>query len=313
MMDHLQEKSDYSVSEYRMRRKTGEYRWIREVGKVVARDKQGTPLRMAGVIADITMQKKAERVLREQLAHASRVSALGELASSIAHELSQPLGAIGSNIDAAELYLNQTPPALAGLSEIISDIRKSNQRAGEVIHTMRKLLLKHEIDRQPLEINLLAEEVLHFVKEDAVSRRVKITTELSPQLPAVQGNRVQLQQVVLNFVMNAMDAMAQQPPVRRRLTLGTRLAAEGGVELSVSDSGPGIEPGNLPRLFQPFFTTKKTGLGIGLSVAEKIVTAHSGRIWAENRPAGGAAFHFALPAERPKAGADGKSAVAGNQ
>jgi len=314
MGEHLRGESEYSISEYRMRRKTGEYRWIREVGKVVARDEQGAPLRVAGVIADITVQKKAEAILREQLAHASRVSTLGELASSIAHELSQPLASIRSDVDAAEVYLNQTPPELGQVRDILGDIRKANERAGEVIRGMRTLLLKHEVERQPLEINLLAEEVLRFVKEDAVSRTIKITTELAPQLPAVQGNRVQLQQVVLNFLMNAMDAMAQQPPERRHLTVSTGLATDGGVEVTVSDSGHGIEPSNLPRLFEPFFTTKETGLGIGLSVAEKIVTAHSGRIWAENRPAGGAVFHLVLPAVQIESlRAERNSAVAGNQ
>jgi PAS domain S-box-containing protein len=294
--DHLRGESDYSVSEYRMRRRTGEYRWIRSVGKVVARDEQGAPLRMAGVIADITVQKKAEALLREQLAHASRVSTLGELASSIAHELAQPLSAIGCNVDAAEVYLKQTPPAISQVRGILGDIRNANERAGEVIQSMRTLLLKHEMEHQPLEINLLAKEVLRFVKEDAASRRIKITTKLSPQLPAVQGNRAQLQQVLLNFVLNAMDAMAEQPPGRRRLTVGTSLATDGGVQVSVCDLGPGIDPCNLPRLFQPFFTTKKSGLGIGLWIAEKIVTAHSGRIWGENHPAGGAIFHLVLPA-----------------
>jgi PAS domain S-box-containing protein len=309
----LRGESDYTVAEYRLRRKTGEYRWMRGVGKVVARDEQGKALRMAGVMADITMQKKAEEVLREQLAHASRVSTLGQLASSLAHELNQPLSAIICNVDAAELFLNQAAPAPDQLRDILSDIRKESQRAGQVIQSMRTLLLKHEIERHPIEINLLAEEVLRFVKEDAASRRIKITTELSPLLPAVQGNRVQLQQVVLNFIMNAMDAMAPQPPERRRLTLATNLATDGGVEVSVSDSGPGVEPCNLPRLFEPFFTTKKNGLGIGLSVAEKIVTAHSGRIWAENHPGGGAVFHLVLPAvDGRSARVEGKSAAAMN-
>jgi PAS domain S-box-containing protein len=310
---HFRGESDYSVIEYRMRRKTGEYRWVRGVARAVARDEKGTPLRMAGVIADITAQKKAEAALREQLAHASRVSTMGELAASITHELSQPLSAILCNIGAAELLLNQAPPALSRLPEILSDIRKAGQRAGEMLQSMRTLLLKHEIERQPLEINLLTEEVLRLVKEDAFSRRIKITTELSEQLPAVHGNRVQLQQVVLNFITNAMDAMAKQPPKRRRLTVGTSLATDGRVEVSVSDLGPGIEPDHLSRLFQPFFTTKRSGLGIGLSVAERIVRAHSGRIWAENRPNGGAVFHLALPAangqtrkRRPKKRSSGK-------
>jgi signal transduction histidine kinase len=250
--------------------------------------------RVAGVIADLTGQKKAEAALSEQLAHASRAST----ASSIAHELSQPLSAILFNTQAAELFLNQEPPPLDQLRGILSDICKATQRTGEVIQSMRTLLLNHGIERQLLEINLLAEEVLRFVREDAVSRTIRITSELCPQLPAVEGNRVQLQQVVLNLIMNAMDAMAQQPPERRRLTLNTSLATNGEVEVSVSDSGPGIEPCNLPRLFQPFFTTKEGRLGISLSLAEKIVTAHRGRIWAENAPSGGAIFHMVLPAAK---------------
>lgn len=309
---HFRGETEYSIAQYRMRKKTGEYRWFRVVGKVVARDEQGAPLRMAGVIADITMQKNAEAVLRDQLAHASRVSTMGELVSSIAHELKQPLSAIVCNVGAAGVFLNQEPPALDQLRAILADIREENQRAGEVIQSLRLLMQKHEIGREPLEINQLAQEVLRFVKEDAVLRGIKITTALSPRLPAVHGNRGQLQQVVLNFIMNAMDAVAQQPPERRRLTVGTSLATDGGVEVSVSDLGPGIEPEKLPRVFEPFFSTKKGGLGIGLSVAEKIVTAHSGRIWAENHPAGGAVFHLVLPAvSGPGVTAVGKNVVRG--
>jgi PAS domain S-box-containing protein len=293
---HFRGESDYSVSEYRMRMKSGEYRWIRGVGQVVARDEQGAPLRMAGVIADITVQKKAEAVLREQLAHAARVSTMGELASSIAHELKQPLTAMLCNVEAAALFLNQAPPALDKLRDILVDIRKETRRAGEVIQSLRSLTQKHFMEREPVDVNLLTHDVLQFVKEDAISRKIKIATQLSPRLPAVEGNRVQLQQVVLNFIMNGMDAMAEQPPERRRLTIGTSIATDGGVEVSVSDLGSGIEPDDLQRVFEPFFTTKEGGLGIGLSVAEKIVAAHGGRIWAENRPDGGAVFHLVLPA-----------------
>ena len=314
LMSHFRGESDYSTNDYRIRTKTGEYRWIRGVGKIVARNEHGAPLRMTGVIADITIQKKAEAVLREQLAHASRVSSLGELASSIAHELNQPLTAIRCNVDAATLILNQTPAALDQMQDLLNDIRKENLRATEVIKTMRALLLRHEIERQPVDINLVAEEVLRFVKEDAISRRMKITTELSGTLPAVLANRVQLQQVILNFVTNAMDAMAQQSIEQRCLTVATKVAADGRVEMSVSDLGPGIDPDDFPRLFQPFFTTKDRGLGIGLSVAKRIATAHSGHIWAENRPDGGAEFHLALPALKSgSVRADGTRAVRGNR
>jgi PAS domain S-box-containing protein len=307
---HFRGESDYSVNDYRIRTKTGEYRWIRGVGKVVARNKQDAPLRMSGVIADITIQKKAEGVLREQLAHASRVSSLGELASSIAHELNQPLAAIRCNVDAASHILKQAPEALEQLQEILGDIGKENLRASEVIRTMRALLQQHEVECQPVDMNLVAEEVLRFAREDAIARRIKITTELAATLPAVLVNRVQLQQVVLNFVTNAMDAMVKQSIERRHLTVGTKVAADRRVEMWVSDSGPGIAPDDLPRLFQPFFTTKERGLGIGLSVARRIVTEYSGHIWAENRPEGGAVFHLALPAlKREKARAKRKAAV----
>ena len=313
MAAHFRGESEYSVIEYRMRMKSGEYRWIRCVGKVVARNEQGAPLRMAGVKADITVQKKAEAVLREQLAHASRVSALGELASSIAHELKQPLTAILCNVDAALVFLNQEPPVLDRLRDILADIRKEDRRAGEVIQSLRSLTQKQFVEREPVEVNLLTEEVLRFMKEDAAARKIKITTRLWPELPAVEGNRVQLQQVVLNFIMNAMDAVAQQPPERRCLTIITSHTTDGGVELSVSDLGPGIAPDNLLRVFEPFFTTKEGGLGIGLSVSEKIATAHSGRIWAENDPAGGAVFHLALPGVNGQGvRAVGKNVVPGN-
>ncbi len=311
---HFRGESDFSVTEYRMRMKSGEYRWIRGVGKVVARNEQGAPLRMAGVIADITMQKKAEAVLREQLAHASRVSTLGELASSIAHELKQPLTSILCNVEAAAVILNQAHPPMDKLRDILTDIRKEDRRAGEVIQSLRSLTQKHFMEREPVELNLLTEDVLRFVKEDAVSRKIKITTKLSPRLPAVEGNRVQLQQVVLNFIMNAMDAVAQQAPERRRLTIITSITNDGGVKVSVSDLGPGIAPDNLLRVFEPFFTTKEGGLGIGLSVAEKIATAHSGRIWAENDPAGGAIFHLTLPGVNGQSvRAVGKNVAPGNR
>ena len=161
---------------------------------------------------------------------------------------------------------------------------------------MRVLLLQHEFERHPLEVNLLAEEVLRLVNGDATSRSIEITSELSPQLPVIQGDRVHLQQVLLNLIMNAMEAVSHQPPERRRLAVSTSLTTGGAVEITVSDSGPGIEPGSLPHLFEPFFTTKKSGIGMGLSISDKIIKAHHGNIRAENHPAGGAIFHIVLPA-----------------
>jgi two-component system sensor kinase FixL len=230
-----------------------------------------------------------------ELAHTARVSTMGELAASVAHELNQPLGAILANAEAAELFLQQDPPALDELRAILADIRKDDERAGEVIRRMRALLRKRELERQPLDINSLVEDVLQMVSGDAALRGVSLAADLGPVLPQVSGDRVHLQQVLLNLILNGMDAMAGQPRERRRISVRTRLGADGRVELAVIDSGPGIEPDRLPRLFEPFYTTKPNGMGMGLSIARTIVQAHHGRIWAENNASGGAVFRIALP------------------
>jgi signal transduction histidine kinase len=157
------------------------------------------------------------------------------------------------------------------------------------------LLRKRELERQPLEINSLAEDALQLVSGDAALRGISLTAELVPHLPKVAGDRVHLQQVLLNLILNGMDALAGQPRARRRVCVRTRSGADGQVELAVIDSGHGIEPDKLPRLFEAFYTTKPNGLGMGLSIARRIVEAHRGRIWAENNPAGGAIFRVALP------------------
>jgi C4-dicarboxylate-specific signal transduction histidine kinase len=191
---------------------------------------------------------------------------------------------------------------MGDLRTILSDISRDDQRAGEVIRRMRALLLRHEFEHHPLQVNLLTEGVLRLINGDAASRNIEIATKLSPQLPDIQGDRVHLQQVLLNLIMNAMDAVANQPPARRRLAVSTGITTDDNVEIMIADSGCGIELSSLPRLFEPFFTTKETGIGMGLSIADKIVKAHHGRIWAENRPTGGAIFHVVLPASGAKGG-----------
>jgi PAS domain S-box-containing protein len=249
-------------------------------------------------IVDITARKQAEAEAsrqRAELAHVARVSTMGELAASVAHELNQPLGAILANAEAADLFLNQNPPALDELRAILVDIRQDDERASEVIRRMRALLRKHELERLPLQINSVVEDVLQVVSGDAALRKIAIGAELALGLPKILGDRVHLQQVLLNLMLNGMDAMAGEPRERRRLSIRTRSSADGLVELAVVDSGHGIEPEKLPRLFEAFYTTKPNGMGMGLSISRTIIEAHHGRISAENNAGGGAVFRVALP------------------
>jgi len=232
---------------------------------------------------------------QEELAHISRVSTLGELATSVAHELNQPLGAILSNAEAAELFLKQDPPPLGEIQAILADIRKDDERAGEVIRRMRTLLKKNALELQSLELGSVAAETLRLVSAKAADSRTVVVGALSPHLPPVSGDRIQLQQVLLNLILNAIDALAEQPPEKRCIVVRTGHNGDGTVELSVQDSGPGIDPAKLLRLFEPFFTTKQSGIGMGLTICRRIVEAHHGQVWAENHADGGAILRVTLP------------------
>jgi PAS domain S-box-containing protein len=249
-------------------------------------------------IVDITERKKVELELqrqREELAHLMRVSTVGELTTSMAHELNQPLGAILSNAEAAEMFLAAEPPALDEVREILADIRKDDQRAGEVIRKMRSLLRKHELELQSIEINEAVEEVLKLLSIDASARRVAIKFERTADLPRVRCDPIHLQQVLLNLVVNGMDSMVGLPEDKRQVVVCTGPGDNGTVKIAVIDSGTGIPIDSLPKLFEPFFTTKKEGMGMGLSIARTIVEAHHGQIWAENNVGAGATFYFTVP------------------
>ena len=292
---------DYQA-EYRIQLADGRTRWIAAHGRVEF-DEQRKPTLMSGAVVDITERRQSElelQQLRGQLAHAGRVSVMGQLAAAVAHELNQPLGAILSNAEAAELFLNQNPPALGELRDILADIRKDDERAGEVIRRMRSLLRRQEMVRQPLAINPLVGDVFRLVGADAALRRITITPELSPHLPLIEGDQIHLQQLLLNLILNAMEAIDKHANGLRRVVVRTGSSSGEFMEISVSDSGPGIDAASLPRLFEPFFTTKKTGMGMGLAICRQIVEAHAGRITAENLPAGGAVFRVILPAKAAK-------------
>ena len=295
-MARANDEDGHYEAEFRVLLPDGRMRWMASSGHVEFNG-GGKPVRVRGVSMDITARKQAEaEALRQraELAHVARVSTMGELAASVAHELNQPLGAILANAEAADLFLNQNPPALGELRDILVDIRKDDERASEVIRRMRALLRKHELERLPLEINSVVEDVLQVVSGDAALRKMAISADLAPGLPKILGDRVHIQQVLLNLILNGMDAMAGELRERRRLSVRTRLSPEGLVEIAVVDSGHGIAPDKLPRLFEPFYTTKPNGMGMGLSISRTIIEAHRGKISAENNAAGGATFRVTL-------------------
>lgn len=241
--------------------------------------------------AELEMQQH-----RDELAHVSRVRMMGEFTVSVAHELKQPLGAILNNAGAAELLLSADPPAIDEVRKALSDIGNDTLRSTDIIHKMRHLLEKHEIVLKPIDVNYVVDEIVRLMSTEAAARKVAMSFEPGQNLPKVHGDRVHLQQVVMNLVLNSFEAMASLSENDRRLRIQTGTNHNGSVIISVSDSGPGIPVDRLTKLFEPFYTTKKEGLGMGLSISRTIMEAHEGRLWAENNPDAGATFRIELPA-----------------
>jgi C4-dicarboxylate-specific signal transduction histidine kinase len=256
-------------------------------------------LRLLGeVFANALSRKQGEleaQRLRQELTHIGRVSALGELTASLAHELSQPLTAILSNAQAAQLLLEADVVDLEKVREFLSDIVAEDKRAAAVIHRLRVLLKKGDPEFVPLDLNDIVGEVAWLMRSDAIIRNVPIGLELADDLPRVRGDRVQLQQVVLNLVLNGLEAMREPGAGDRTLVIRTARDGTAAVAVAVRDSGIGIDEKELDRLFQPLYTTKAEGLGMGLAIARTIVDAHGGQFGAANNVNGGATFHFTLP------------------
>jgi C4-dicarboxylate-specific signal transduction histidine kinase len=223
------------------------------------------------------------------------VAAMGELTASLAHELNQPLAAILSNAQAANRFLDREAPDLAQVRECLTDIVADDKRAGEVIRTLRALLRKGESQASLVDLNEVVTEAIRLLGSDAMLRHASVKFEPLPALRLVRGDRTQLYQVVLNLIVNGLEATAERPPDNRWVLLRTAEADGGGVELTVEDSGKGIAGGDLARVFEPFYTTKREGLGMGLSISRSIVQAHGGKISAENAVGGGAIFRCVLP------------------
>lgn len=247
---------------------------------------------------NITNRRRAElqaQSLLHELAHVSRVAVLGELTASFAHELSQPLTAIHSNAQIAKRLLSENSQGRGELEEILGDILADNVRAGKILHQLRALLKKDRVRLKPLKLNNLIRDVADLLGDEAVLKKVKVSLHLDPSLPCVQGERVQLQQVILNLMMNGFEAMRHIDTKHRELSIETGMHGKEHVLILVRDSGPGIPAQQIDRIFEPFFTTKPEGLGMGLAICRSIVEVHGGNISVANNPEKGVSFRVVLP------------------
>jgi len=276
--------------ENRYRCKDGTYRWL-EWSAVPTGDLIYTAAR------DVTERKRAEGEVaraRAELLRVQRLTHLNELTASLSHELNQPLAAILSSAQAALRFLQSATPDLNLFRTILQNIVEDDKRAADVIRSLRSLVKKEAKEKEPLNINEVLSDVLPLFRSESILRNVEIKTDFDNSLPPVRGDRIQLQQVMLNLIMNATEAMSQIPPQQRMIILRTHATGD-NIQVTVRDFGPGIDCVKLNDIWQPFFTTKSGGLGIGLSICTSIIQTHRGRIWAENNPDGGATFVFELP------------------
>jgi PAS domain S-box-containing protein len=265
---------------------------------VAVKDDDGQARYYDGILEDITELRQAKeeaRKRREEIAHLGRVATMGELSASLAHELNQPLTAILSNAQAALRFIAGDSPDLAEIRNILNDIVADDRRAGNVIHRLRSLFRKGKVARIEVDINDLVQEVVSLINTEAMIRNVSIEKSLDRSLPSVLGDRIHLQQVIINFILNASEAMTDLAEAPRKIILSTSKADQKMVKVGIRDFGSGILKDNLNQIMEPFYTTKPEGMGMGLSINRSIIEAHAGRFWAENNPDRGATFYFTLP------------------
>lgn len=242
--------------------------------------------------------EREARLLRSEHTHAGRLALVGEIAGSIAHEISQPLSSILTNADAAESLLASSNPPLEEVRRMLGDIRRDDLRANEIVRHLHSLLKRRELHTTMIDLNEVAATALSLIQPVARKRLVTVRSVLDPSLPPIHGDSIHLEQVLLNLMMNAMDAMASnthQGTVERILDVRTSRYDKYSAAITVTDTGPGVMAANRPKIFESFFSTKKEGMGLGLAIARTIVHAHGGKIWQEGTSAGGAAFKFTIP------------------
>ena len=297
--------------EARIRGKDGQYRWFL-IRDNPLRDEQGRVLRWYGTRTDITEWKNAQGALQQAqaaLAHVTRLTTMGEMTASIAHEVNQPLSGIVSNASACLRWLAGDSPDLEEVREATRDIVRDGKRAGEVIARIRALTRRGAVTKERLDLNEIIREVLTLIGDETRGKSVIIRTQFADDLSTVAGDRVQLQQVVLNLVTNAIEAMSSINERTRELLIATRNFDTGHVQVTVEDSGIGLAPNTIDKIFDSFYTTKPGGMGMGLSICRSILQAHGGRLWATGKDGPGTIFHFIVPKHHDE-GSDGRVAGA---
>jgi len=287
-------------SEHRLVLPYGKKRWVIVRGRCLE-DEHGNLLELIGMTIDVSAQKQSDlqlQIQREEMAHLNRVALMGEMTASVAHELNQPLTAIANNAAAARRFLERGNIDPVLLQELLQDMVADSQRAGEVIRGIRSLVRKDKSAHVVLNLNAVIADTLRLVSSDVVLRESVITTEMDHNLPQVDASPVQIQQVLLNLIINALDAVEARPPAQRRIIITTRSLEGESAEVSVRDFGLGLPKDRPEKVFDHFFSTKQSGMGMGLTIVRSIVETHGGTISAENAPDGGARFFFRLPAVR---------------
>jgi PAS domain S-box-containing protein len=284
---------------FRLRRADGEYRWYHARGEPL-RDRDGRIVQWYGLSVDIDEGKKADERLRQleaDLAHMNRVSMMGELAASLSHEITQPIASARNNARAAQNFLDIQPPDLDEVREALSCVVGDTDHAGDIIDRIRDHIKNAPPRKDPFDLNKAINEVIAWARGTITANGVSVRTRLAEALPPVQGDRVQLQQVILNLILNAVEAMGSVEVGARELSISTEQSQTGGVLVAVRDTGQGIAPDHIGRVFEPFYTTKSSGVGIGLSICRSIVDAHGGRLCADVNVPCGAVFQFTVPGE----------------
>ena len=291
----IREKVDFDHS-FRIVHRRGEIREIQSIGHPVF-GPFGEVVEFVGTVIDVTERRRAEEE-RQALAHANRITTIGQLTASIAHEVNQPIGAVVTNAQAALRWLNMQPPDPEEVRQALDRIVKAGRRAGDVISRMRALVRKAPPRKDPLDINDTIREVIALTRSELHRTGTLLQTQLADGLPLVPGDRIQLQQVMLNLILNAVEAMSGSDEGSRELLISTEEDGANGVRVAVRDRGPGLQPESLDRLFEAFYTTKPDGMGMGLSICRSIIEAHGGRLWATPNLPQGAAFQFSLPRQQ---------------